>query len=173
MQELHDPRAEFARVDLLYTEYISELFQSGFRRADKKGCELMIITILNPVLIEEMMRMKNDGFVRLPMRALQDKRLTMSAAAVLAVVLDRTDGKAAELSAAQIAASAGCSVRTVKSSLKLLQDTGYIVVEHREGYCSRFECPDVLPPKRRWKNVPEGKQNDVSEYECVIGEILR
>ena len=170
---MHDPRAEVARVLYIITEYISEFISERQSRRTERGVVMFRVIVIDQKLIEEMMRLKNDGFVRLPMRALQDKRLTMSAAAVLAVVLDRTDGKAADLSAAQIAAAAGCSVRTVKTSLKLLQDTGYIIVEHREGYCSRFECPDVLPPKKRWKNAPESKQNDVSAYECVVGEILR
>lgn len=138
----------------------------------------MKIVILNPILIKEMRALsqeKTRGFVRLPLAALQDKRLTMSDAAVLAVILDRVDDSSAELSSAQIAAAAGCCTRTVKSSIARLEEYGYLSVERSEGFRSRFRCPDVLPPKRRWKNAPESKQEgstSIEEYKSVINKFL-
>lgn len=132
----------------------------------------MKIVLIDTQLIEEAMRLRNEGFVRLPIAALRDKRLTMTAAAVLAVVLDAADNHSAELSCAQIAAAAGCSVRAVKSSVQLLEECGYIRIERRQGACSSYSCPDVLPPKRRWKNAPQEAPEGVEEYKAVIGKFL-
>jgi len=136
----------------------------------------MRIVILNPLLLKElreMSRIKQEGFVRLPLAALQDKRLSLSDAAVLAVILDRADNESAALSAAQIADAVGVCVRTVKSCIARLEQYGYLLVERSEGFKSRFKCPDVLPPKRRWKNAPESKQEtDIEEYKSVVNKFL-
>ena len=137
----------------------------------------MVITILSPMLLKEMKEMaqaKREGFVRLPLAALQDKRLTLSDAAVLAVILDKADQESATLSAAQIADAVGCCARTVKTSIQRLEACGYLAVERSEGFKSRFRCPDVLPAKRRWKNAPESKQEDpdIERYKSVIGKFL-
>lgn len=133
----------------------------------------MQIVLINTQLIKEAMEMQDKGFVRLPMVALQDKRLTMSAAAVLAVILDKTDGRSATLPAQQIADAAGVSLRTAKAAIITLEECGYIIVERREGFCSSFQAPDVLPPKRRWKKAPESKQEtSIEEYKSVVNKFL-
>jgi hypothetical protein len=135
----------------------------------------MVITLIDPRLIKEVAAMAAEkrGFVRLPLSALQDKRLTMSDAAVLAVILDRCDDRSVQLSAATIASAAGCCVRTAKSAISKLEDCGYIRVERSVGAQSAFSCPDVLPPKRRWKNAPQSKQeDDLTAYESVINQFL-
>jgi len=132
----------------------------------------MTITIIDPRLIKEVAAMAARGFVRLPLSALQDKRLTMSDAAVLAVILDRCDDSSAQLSAAQIASAAGCCVRTAKSAISKLEGCGYIRVQRSAGAQSAYSCPDVLPPKRRWQKRAEEPTEDLSAYESVIGKFL-
>lgn len=134
----------------------------------------MVITLIDPRLIKEVAAMAAEkrGFVRLPLSALQDKRLTMSDAAVLAVILDRCDDRSAQLSAAQIAAAAGCCVRTAKSAISKLEGCGYIRVQRSAGAQSAYSCPDVLPPKRRWQKRAEEPAEDISAYESVIGKFL-
>ena len=134
----------------------------------------MIITLIDPRLIKEVAAMAAEkrGFVRLPLSALQDKRLTMSDAAVLAVILDRCDDRSAQLSAAQIASAAGCCVRTAKSAISKLEGCGYIRVQRSAGAQSEYSCPDVLPPKRRWQKRAEEPVEDLSAYESVIGKFL-
>lgn len=144
--------------------------------AASKEVIVLVITLLDPRLIKEVAEMakaRREGFVRLPLAALQDKRLTMSDATVLAVILDVADDKTAQLSAAQIAAAAGCCVRTVKSAIHRLEECGYLLVSRSVGSQSLFSCPNVLPPKKRWKNAPQSKQDDdISAYESVVGKFL-
>lgn len=112
--------------------------------------------------------MIGGAWVRLPLRVLQDENITKTGAAVLAAIIDKADGETAELTAAEIAAAAGCCVRSVKAATAALEQGGYIAIQRTPGGASVYKqlC---LPPKRRnnskRKNEPE---QDFSKYDFVI-----
>lgn len=114
-----------------------------------------MVYYINPIILQEVIKMKKRGWVRLPVEALRDERLSKSACIVLATIIDRadTDGGAA-LSVAQIARACGCSESTVKRCTNQLYELGYIVIERNAGKRSRYVQCDVLDAKRR--SDPEG-----------------
>lgn len=135
----------------------------------------MEVIFIAPQLWEEVERMVNEGYVRLPVAALRDKRLTMTDCAVLAVIIDKAEEREVQLSAALIAAAAACSVRSVKAAVARLEACGYISVTHREGAASLFRQREVLPPKRTGKAAKKAVSvaaESVQEYETVINKFL-
>lgn len=123
----------------------------------------MIIRVLDLNLIKEVFTMARSGaFVRLPVTALQDSRLSRSALLVLATIIDRTtDDGACELSAAQIASAAAVSERSVARSLSQLEELDYITVVHRSGRKNKIYHNDVLPPKRRANSAKSEPEVDI------------
>ena len=114
-------------------------------------------------VVEEM---KDTAWVRLPMKALRDENLTPLMVCVLAVIIDRTDGKAVEISSAAIAEEVCCSIRTVKTAIKKLSEANYIKVQHTQGGASVYSST-ILDPKRRKpsKSSKEQAEPDVSSVE--------
>lgn len=125
----------------------------------------MIIRVLDLNLLKEVFRMAKTGaFVRLPVAALQDGRLSRSALIVLATVIDRTTEEGVcELSTAQIAAAATVSERSVARALNQLEELEYITVMRRAGRKSKICHNDILPPKRRnsAKSKPSEPEVDI------------
>ncbi len=135
----------------------------------------MEVIFIAPQLWEEVERMINEGYVRLPVAALRDKRLTMTDCAVLAVIIDKAEEREVQLSAALIAAAAACSVRSVKAAVARLEACGYISVTHREGAASLFRQCEVLPPKRTAraaKKAVSESATSIEEYKAVINKFL-
>ena len=115
--------------------------------------------------------MIGGAWVRLPLRVLQDDSITKTGAAVLAAIIDRADGGEVELTAAEIAAAAGCCIRSVKTATAALERAGYISIKRTNGGASIYKqlC---LPAKRRStkrKQEPEQEQ-DFSKYDFVINQ---
>lgn len=108
--------------------------------------------ILNPKIVKEAIEMarKSKGFVRLPVEAIQDTRLSRAALTVLAIVLDRCDERGeCRISHDRIAAAAGVSERTVRRAIESLEVCEYLEVVREQGKPSKYVQRDVLPPKRR------------------------
>jgi len=139
----------------------------------------MDIIIINPRIWEEVENMVNEGYLRLPVSALRDKRLTLSDAAVLAVIIDRADTAELPISSAAIAKAAACSVRTAKAAIAKLEEYGYITVTRREGYTSLYRHNSVLPPKKdtrarksRTRAAEALTEQEAAAYSSVVGELL-
>ena len=115
-----------------------------------------MIYYINPIILKEVATMKKKGWVRLPVEALRDERLSRSACVVLATIIDRADEDGgATLSSAQIARACGCSERTVKRCTAQLDELGYILIEREAGKRSRYVQCDVLNPKKRAVSTDE------------------
>lgn len=124
-----------------------------------------MIYYINPIILEEVREMKKRGWVRLPLEALRDQRLSKNACIVLATIIDRADKDGgATLSAAQIARACNCSERTVKSCTAQLYELGYIVIERHSGKRSRYVQCDVLNPKQRTEHTGATVQDLCDEY---------
>lgn len=91
---------------------------------------------------------KKELFVRLPVSALLDERLTRSALIVYAVLIDAADANGmTEISIAAIAERSGVSPRTVRRSERALMDAEYIRV-YRTGRESVIAVQHKLRPMR-------------------------
>lgn len=124
-----------------------------------------MIYYINPIILEEVREMKKRGWVRLPVEALRDQRLSKNACIVLATIIDRADQDGgATLSAAQIARACNCSERTVKSCTAQLYELGYILIERHAGKRSRYVQCDVLNPKQRTEHTGATLQDLCDEY---------
>ena len=124
-----------------------------------------MVYYINPMILKEVAEMKKRGWVRLPVEALRDSRLSKNACIVLATIIDRTDEDGgADLSAAQLARACNCSERTVKSCTAQLYDLGYIIIERRAGKRSRYVQCDVLNPKQRTEHTGATIQDLCDEY---------
>lgn len=124
-----------------------------------------MVFYINPIILKEVAEMKKRGWVRLPVEALRDNRLSKNACIVLATIIDRADEDGgADLSAAQIARACNCSERTVKSCTAQLFDLGYIIIERRAGKRSRYVQCDVLNPKQRTEHTGATLQDLCDEY---------
>ena len=142
-----------ARVHIIY-RVITELLQ----KASQKGAERKLIIMIGGI------------WYRVPEKILQDTELTRSDIAVFAVIADRADGESCTMAAAELAALAGCCVRTVKTAVKRLSDRGYISIERAEGSANTYRQL-VLPPKRRAgrsKKTNEGPDPEIEKYKCLI-----
>lgn len=114
-----------------------------------------------------MIIMIKGSWYRVPESILTDKDLTLADAAAFAVIADKADGESAALSAAQIAAETGYSLRTIKSAVRKLSERHYIAVEHRAGSSSIYKQL-VMPAKRR--RASKAPEKDMSKYEVVINQ---
>lgn len=94
---------------------------------------------------------KSGAWVRLPLAVLQDERLSLYEAVVLALLIDKDAGTGqVKASAKELAEQASISRRKVVDSLKLLKNTGYIKdIQHEIGGTSTYTISQILPPKKR------------------------
>lgn len=124
-----------------------------------------MVYYINPLIMKEVNLMKKRGWVRLPVEALRDERLTKSACIVLATIIDRADSEGgSSLSAAQIARACGVSEHTVRRCTAQLYEYGYIIIEKVSGKRSRYVQCDVLNPKRSSEHVGTTAQDLCDEY---------
>lgn len=93
---------------------------------------------------------KDELFVRLPVSALLDTRLSRSALVVYAIMIDAADkwGILEGLTIAEISRRSGVSSKTVRRAEAQLMDAGYIIV-HRTGRASQIEVMHDLRPMIR------------------------
>lgn len=90
---------------------------------------------------------KQELFLRIPVEAIMDKRLSRSALIVYAVMIDAA-GKwliMHDTSIDQIAIRSHMSSRTVRRAMSQLVDAGYIAV-HRTGRCSVIDVIHYMRP---------------------------
>lgn len=94
--------------------------------------------------------LKDEVFVRLPVQALLDTRLSRSALVVYAIMIDAADKYCMleGLTIAEISRRSGVSEKTVRRSEAQLMAAGYIVV-HRTGRASVIEVLHDLRPMIR------------------------
>lgn len=113
--------------------------------------------------------MTDRAWVRLPMRALHDERITPSMLCVLAVLIDKCDGGSCSLSRSEIAAAAAVSTATAARAVKQLSECGYIAASSERGQRTRY-TQLVLEPKRRGGVGSRSERSvpDVSKYEEVV-----
>lgn len=113
----------------------------------------MLIRILNfEEIRKELEQDVGKGFVRLPIEAIEDKRLTRSAMIVLAIIIDRSDNGSCKASAKMLAKDANVSEISAKRAVKELEQLGYITVIRRTGGTNEYIQNDILPPKKRDKS---------------------
>lgn len=94
--------------------------------------------------------LKDEVFVRLPVRALLDTRLSRSALVVYAIMIDAADkcGMLEGMTIAEIGRRCGISDKTVRRAEAQLMAAGYIIV-HRTGRASCIEVLHDLRPMIR------------------------
>lgn len=93
---------------------------------------------------------KDEMFVRLPVKALLDDRLSRSSLVVYAIMIDAADtwGMLEGLTIAELARRCGVSEKTVRRAEAQLMEAGYIEV-HRTGRASSIEVMHDLRPMIR------------------------
>lgn len=94
--------------------------------------------------------LKDEVFVRLPVQALLDTRLSRSALVVYAIMIDAADKwqMLEGLTIAEISRRSGVSEKTVRRAEAQLMAAGYITV-HRTGRASSIEVMHDLRPMIR------------------------
>lgn len=117
-----------------------------------------------------MIIMIKGSWYRVPESILTDKDLTLADAAAFAYIADKADGESAALSAAQIAAETGYSLRTIKSAVRKLSERHYIAVEHRAGSSSIYKQLVMPAKRRRASRASKAPEKDMSKYEVVINQ---
>lgn len=90
---------------------------------------------------------------------MQDDRLTLSAAVVYAVMLDKAVDSIAHITATEIAEKAGTTQRTVRNAVRQLKECGYITdVKQGLGNDVHYTLKPVLPEKKRSKKQEQPAQ---------------
>lgn len=113
----------------------------------------MLIRILNfEEIRKELEQDVGKGFVRLPIEAIEDSRLTRSAMVVLAIIIDKSDSGSCKASAPELSAAANVGIASTKRAIKELEELGYITVIRRTGGTNEYIQNDILPPKKRDKS---------------------
>jgi hypothetical protein len=105
---------------------------------------------------------RNEMFIRIPIAALLDNRLSRSALIVYAIMIDAADkwGMLEGMTIAEMAARSGLNEKTVRRSEAQLAAAGYIAI-HRTGRASTVEVLHNLRPMIRsgidyYRNQEEG-----------------
>ena len=127
----------------------------------------MVIKVLNFEKIRKELENVGKGFVRLPIKALEDKRLSRSAIIVLARLIDKADRDSCVLSFRQIATLAKVSERSARNAVKELEECDYITVIRHEGGKNEYIQNDILPPKKR-TNEEQGEQKPKIDEESLL-----
>ena len=118
----------------------------------------MIIRILNfEEIRKELEQDVGKGFVRLPIEAIEDSRLSRSAMIVLAIIIDRSDNGSCKASSRIISEWANVSGKSARTAIKELEQFGYITVIRRTGETNEYIQNDILPPKKRDKSKKQVK----------------
>ena len=117
----------------------------------------------------------SQEWLRLPVRAMQDKDLTFADVCILAYIIDRVDGEKKAVSVKAIMQKTGASERQVQTSLKRLIENKYITAQTRTGAATLYTQCEVLPPKRQPKPKKEQAKNDddfdIEDYKEFINYI--
>ena len=114
-------------------------------------------------------------FLRLPVRALLDKDLTLSDVIVLSAIIDYVDDENKTMSIERIMKKTNLSNYQVRQSIKSLEKNNYITAGKKTIY---KQC-EVLPPKRQSQKKEKDKKIknsfdadfDVEEYKVLINNI--
>ena len=118
-------------------------------------------------------------FLRLPVRALLDKDLTLSDVIVLSAIIDYVDDENKTMSIERIMKKTNLSNYQVRQSIKSLEKNNYITAERRAGKKTIYKQCEVLPPKRQSQKKEKDKKIknsfdadfDVEEYKVLINNI--
>lgn len=113
--------------------------------------------------------MKNsESWCKLPYAALQDENLTISAAVVYAVMLDRSkNGEEVRITAKKIAELTGQPQRSAERAIKQLKDTGYITgVKQGQSGNTVYTLKQLIPAKKKKPEQEEGKQLEFEITTC-------
>jgi len=118
-------------------------------------------------------------FLRLPVRALLDKDLTLSDVIVLSAIIDYVDDESKAMSVDRIMQKTGLTDRAVQKSINALIKNNYITAERRAGKKTIYKQCEVLPPKRQSQKKEKDKKLksgfdadfDVEEYKVLINNI--
>lgn len=100
---------------------------------------------------------------------MQDERLTISAAVVYAVMLDRAKGDAIKVTAKKLAELTGQTQRSVERAIKQLKDTGYITDTIRgQNGSTTYTIKKVVPDKKQKPETtfePESMDTEQLEFD--------
>lgn len=104
--------------------------------------------------------MTTKAWVRLPLDLLRDPTTSLAATVVYALIADKAEGAAEviQLSASDLAQSAGISKRTAFRALEELESKNLIIREAEAGAATHIRLrSELLPPKkrRRKEEAPE------------------
>lgn len=122
-----------------------------------------------------------EDWSRLPYALLLDKRLTVSDAALYAVLLDVSNDRVVNKTIDGIAKLTGLSPRQIHYSLHRLKENGYIVSMKSTGRTLRIELVQVIPekneqeqkPKKKRKPEPEPEENPAHIEEALISILTK
>ena len=114
----------------------------------------------------------SQEWLRLPVRAMQDKDLTFADVCILAYIIDRVDGEKKAVSVKAIMQKTGASERQVQTSIKRLVENKYIAAQTRTGAATLYTQCNVLDPKRPKKEQAKNNDDfDIEEYKEFINDI--
>ena len=121
--------------------------------------------------------MQTNEWIRLPIGAAQDEDLTPVDVLVLAYIIDQTNTTEKAISEKRISEKIGITDRQARTSIKRLEETGYITVKRRAGQKNLYRHTNVLPPKGKTQQKDKKIKNsfdadfDVEEYKALINNI--
>ena len=119
--------------------------------------------------------MKSSGaWIRLPVDMLRDKDISLTACVIYAIIADKTDitdktdTAVIQISAQELADSAGISRRTAIRAIDELEHKNYIIREVRAGETQHIRLRAImLQPKQRGRSKGQNGQEhsyDLQEY---------
>lgn len=110
-----------------------------------------------------MKKNNNESWCKLSYAMMQDERLTLSAAVVYAVMLDRAKREEVHITAKKVAELTGQPQRNVERAIKQLKETGYITgVKQGQSGNTVYILKKILPDK---KPKPEQEEPEQLEFD--------
>lgn len=118
-----------------------------------------------------------NAWIRLPLSMLQSKELSLTACVVYAIIADRTDNnEIIQMSAKEIADTAGISRHTAMRALSELEQKNYIITEKRAGEKQHIRLRAIiLQQKKRSRSATSDTKEqehsyDLQEYKTLVNK---
>lgn len=124
--------------------------------------------------------MKASGaWIRLPVDMLRDKDISLAACVIYAIIADKTDRtdrterEVIQISAQELADSAGISRRTAIRAVEELERNNYIIREVRAGETQHIRLRTVmLQAKQRRQSGQNGQEHsyELQDYKTLVNK---
>ena len=123
------------------------------------------------VKMKDEKKSSGSAWVRLPLKLLQDERLTAYDCIVLAILIDRDAGAGTvKVKESELSQATKASIRHVRRCLAKLAEAGYIVdVKRTPGEENVYSLREgILPPKKRGQAQykKSSKKEDQNQHFC-------